>query len=83
MTTETKELTEFTFAIPLNEENLNLLQELGFDRRSGSCSYTYNWFVVVPLKMWYYPVECYYGIKLGVSKEVIEKFKLLVDYPKN
>jgi len=81
MTTETKELTEFTFAIPMNNENLNLLEELGFDRRGGSCTNTYNWYVVVPLKQWYYPVEYYHGIKLGVSKEVIEKFKLVVDYP--
>lgn len=81
MTTETKELTEFTFAIPINEENLNLLEGLGFDRRIGSCTYTYNWYVVVPLKKWYYPVIGYHGIKLGVSKEVIEKFKLVVDYP--
>ena len=41
MTTETKELTEFTFAIPITVENQKLLDGLGFDRRSGSCTYIY------------------------------------------
>lgn len=78
MTDKIQALTDFEFAIPLGDEVKELLEDLGYERRNGSCSYTYKWYVVRPLKLWYYPVESYSGIKLTTEEVVIVKHKLLV-----
>jgi len=77
------ELEAFVFAIPMTLDNEAFLRDQGYERRSGSCTYTHKFFEVRPFKKWYYPVESFYGIKLSVTEEVITKHKLKVEYPKS
>ena len=74
-------LKDFSFAIPISKENEDYLKFLGYVRRNGSCTYTHKYYVVVPLKLWYYPVDSFYGVKLDTVDEVMVKTSLKVDYP--
>ena len=56
-TTALDALKEFTFCINKNEENEALLEELGYERRNGSCTYKHSFLEVAPLKNWYWPIE--------------------------
>jgi len=80
--TQQEEFEAFSFAIPISLENEEYLKSLGYDRRSGSCTYTHKFFEIRPFKKWYYPVESFWGVKLSVTEEVITKHKLKVEYPK-
>lgn len=82
MSDQLKALQEFEFGVKISQEVEDLLKEQGYERRSGSCTYRHNYYTIVPLKKWYYPVEYYGGILIGVEEVVTVKQKLTVKHPK-
>lgn len=82
MTEQLKALTEFEFGVKISQEVEDLLKEQGYERRSGSCTYRHNYYTIVPLKKWYYPVEYYSGILIDVEEEVTVRQRLKVKLPK-
>lgn len=63
-TSELDAIKEFTFYIKLNEENEALLEELGYEKRNGSCTYKHNFLEIAPLKKWFWRTDSVIESKL-------------------
>ena len=60
----------FEVGMSITTENENYLKSKGYDRRNGSCTYNHHYYVVLPFKKWYYPVEHFSGTLLEINPMV-------------
>jgi hypothetical protein len=63
-----KQLQEFTICVDKSSDVEDLLKNLGYEKRCGSCTYQHHYFWVVPFKKWYYPMEGKCNIYLSVEE---------------
>jgi hypothetical protein len=79
--TKKEVLQEFVFHVKMCDEILELVKELGYERRCGSLDpYMYNkedvFVAISPLRQWYWFGSAWSGILLDVEDVIIHHHKL-------